>query len=508
MVILPSAGACAAVAGLLSGAELEGAYREGGREQLVATARAAATGVVDAELSNPRRLQPRLRGLVDRDGRVYGAAVRGPGGSVVAAAGPIAGGTAVAERAAATGRAAYAPSVTENADLARVSVPLRHGVRNQETLELHADFAPYAAAVDRRNRGVLLGLGSLLLGFTAITALVLHRGIFSPVQQLRLATRRIADGRLDTRLGWGRCDELGALAQDFDAMAARLEEDNGRLEALVLCDPLTGLSNHRHFQEELATQTARARDRQRSLAVAIVDIDHFKSMNDARGHPFGDQVLGRVGLAVSRALEGAGFAARLGGDEFALILPDHDRASALARCEAVRGAVRAASLPDFELTCSAGIACLPTDARDAESLVQLADGALYWAKSCGRDGARCYDPEHVLVVSNEQRVEFTGLIEARSNVRASSRSSRSPPDAWSATRRWHASMPAGGCPPPGGSSRHTASAWVRRSRPRRSRPPSRRPTGPRGRSFRSTSAPRRCSARRCRACSPSGWTAW
>ena len=417
MAILLASGACAVMACLLTGAELEGAYRDGGRQQLVSTARAAATGVLDGELSDPRRLEGRLRALVGRDQRVYGAAVRETDGSVTAAAGRIPGGPPLAERAAATGRAAFAASLTEDADLAGVAVPLRQNVRGQGTLELHADFAPYAAAVDQRNRGVLIGLGALLFGFTAITALVLHRGIFSPMQQLRVATRRIAGGRLDTRLAWCRRDELGALAQDFDAMAAKLEDDNRRLEALALCDPLTGLANHRHFQEELAAQTERARIRRRPLALAILDIDHFKSTNDARGHPFGDQVLARVGLAISRALDGAGFAARLGGDEFALLLPDHDGAGALARCEVVRSAVRAAS-PDFELTCSAGLACLPTDARDAESLVQLADGALYWAKSCGRDRARRYDPEHVLVVTNEQRAEFTGLIEARSGVRA------------------------------------------------------------------------------------------
>jgi len=87
-------------------------------------------------------------------------------------------------------------------------------------------------------------------------------------------------------------------------------------------------------------------------------------------------------------------------------------------CEAVRSAVRAASPSDIELSCSAGIACLPVDARDAESLTQLADGTLYWAKDAGRDCTRLYHPEHVFVVTNEQRAEFAGLIESRSNVRA------------------------------------------------------------------------------------------
>jgi diguanylate cyclase (GGDEF)-like protein len=404
------------LAAQLSGAELEGAYRDGGRQQLTSTARAAAAGVRVAELRDPASLQRRLAALVSVRERLHGAAVLDPAGRVIASVGDATGDRELSRRAAAAGQPVYVAGQGGGLDLARVAVPLRGGASGVGTLELSADFAPFAAAVDRRTRNVLLGLGTLLLGFTLITALVLDRGIFAPLYRLRLATRCIAGGRLDTRLGWRRRDELGALARDFDAMAAQLEEDNGRLEALVLCDPLTGLANHRHFQEELVTQIRRARADDRPLALAIVDLDHFKSANDARGHPFGDSILACVGVAIRDVVGDVGFAARLGGDEFALLLPDSDGTGAVKVCEAVRNAVRAASPPDFELTCSAGVACLPADARDAESLTQLADGALYWAKSCGRDRTRRYDPEHVVVVTCEQRAEFAGLIEAGSNI--------------------------------------------------------------------------------------------
>jgi diguanylate cyclase (GGDEF)-like protein len=418
VAILVAAGACAVAAAQLSGAELEGAYRDGGRQQLTSTARVAAAGVTDAALRNPDRLQRRLAALVDLGGRLHGAAIRDPSGSVIASVGAAPGDRELSRRAVVTGRPEHAADRAGGVDLARVAVPLREGAAGVGTLELGADFAPFATAVDRRTRDVLLGLGALLLGFTVFTALVLDRGIFSPLYRLRMATRRIAGGRLDTRLGWPRRDELGALASDFDAMAAQLEQDNHRLEALVLCDPLTGLANHRHFQEELVSQIRRARTDDRPMALAVVDIDHFKSANDARGHPFGDAILAGVGAAIRDVVGDVGFAARLGGDEFALLLPDSDGIGAIEVCEAVRNAVRAASPPDFELTCSVGVACLPADAGDAESLALLADGALYWAKSCGRDRTRRNDPAHVVVVTGEQRAEFAGLIEAGSNVRA------------------------------------------------------------------------------------------
>ncbi|MCP9488479.1 MAG: EAL domain-containing protein [Solirubrobacteraceae bacterium MAG38_C4-C5] len=416
VAILVAAGGCAVVAAQLSGAELEGAYRDGGRQQLISTAQAATAGVVDAR--EPNRVRRRLEALMAVDERLHGAAVRDPRGSVLAFVGTAPGDPTLSRRVTVAGRPAHTASRDGGVDITRVAVPLGDGADGAGTLELSADFAPFAAAVDRRTRHLLLGLGALLLGFTVVTALVLDRGIFAPLYRLRLATRRIAGGRLDTRMGWTRRDELGALAHDFDAMAAQLEEDNRRLEALVLCDPLTGLANHRHFQEELVTQIQRARTDDRPLALAIVDLDHFKSANDARGHPFGDSILALVGAAIRDVVPEAGFAARLGGDEFALLLPDSDGPDAIEVCEAVRNAVRAASPPDFELTCSAGVACLPADAGDAESLALLADGALYWAKGCGRDRTRRYDPEHVVVVTCEQRVEFAGLIEAGSNVSA------------------------------------------------------------------------------------------
>ena len=94
------------------------------------------------------------------------------------------------------------------------------------------------------------------------------------------------------------------------------------LEDLAATDPLTGLANHRGFHQALISQLERARRRDRRLALVMIDIDNFKAVNDAHGHPYGDEVLRSIGKALRIAVSGVGSAARTGGEEFALIVPD------------------------------------------------------------------------------------------------------------------------------------------------------------------------------------------
>ena len=105
-----------------------------------------------------------------------------------------------------------------------------------------------------------------------------------------------------------------------------------------------------------------------------------------------------------------GQVARVGGDEFGIVLPDTGRTQALALAEAARAAIEAAGTMRGSLRCSAGIACFPDDARTPGALLQLASGALAWAKAGGGGRSRRYDPEHVFVVTDEQREEFAELI--------------------------------------------------------------------------------------------------
>jgi diguanylate cyclase (GGDEF)-like protein/PAS domain S-box-containing protein len=150
-------------------------------------------------------------------------------------------------------------------------------------------------------------------------------------------------------------------------------------------DPLTGLVNHRGFHERLREEVARCRRQGTRLSVAVLDLDHFKRVNDTYGHPVGDRVLEEVGRrfrALSREEE---HIARVGGEEFAWILPATDGAQAFAAAERARRAIEREPFAGVgTLTLSVGVCELGVEG-DADELYRLADVALYWAKEQGRN---------------------------------------------------------------------------------------------------------------------------
>ena len=154
---------------------------------------------------------------------------------------------------------------------------------------------------------------------------------------------------------------------------------------LALTDPLTGLGNHRHFHERLQRELAIATDSGRLVSLCFLDIDDFKRINDQHGHPAGDRVLS----AVSTRLRQGGESFRLGGDEFAVLLPGIDDNEARAISEAIVARIAEADLgPVGSITLSAGVATFPRHGRERDSLIRLADGALYWAKEHGKNQVR------------------------------------------------------------------------------------------------------------------------
>ncbi len=416
IALLVGAALCAYVASKSSDNELAGVYREGGRELLVTAGESFRQDLrisppvrrqaLEAQAQRIRQLHPSIVAVTvwgPRDEEMVQLAASGtPGRRALLTGerpGPAAPRAPVEDEVRRAGR-----------HLAVLVLPLPANRAGATALELGYDLEPYDAALASRTRRLALILTALLLGFTAFTTLVLSRGIFMPLYKLRLATHRIRKGELSSRLNWARGDEMGVLARDFDDMAAGLEEGHERLRALALEDALTGLPNHRRLQEVLSESLARAEREGSSLSLVVLDIDNFKRLNDARGHTFGDEVLKAVGERLGDAMKGIGLPARLGGDEFAVVLPDTDGDRAYALAEASRAAVGSVALRGFQVSCSTGIACFPEDSRTAADLVQLADGALYWAKRGGRNCSRRYDSEHVLVVTDQQRALLDDLL--------------------------------------------------------------------------------------------------
>ena len=157
-------------------------------------------------------------------------------------------------------------------------------------------------------------------------------------------------------------------------------------ELRAASDALTGLPNRRAADETIQRMAAHAIRRGSPLAVVLLDLDHFKQINDVHGHEQGDKVLAAVGQVLSSTLRASDFAARYGGEEFLVLLPDTDRATARDVAEKLRRAIMDAELSHVgSLTASFGVAALPDDGAECESLVRMADRALYAAKAAGRN---------------------------------------------------------------------------------------------------------------------------
>jgi diguanylate cyclase (GGDEF)-like protein len=160
----------------------------------------------------------------------------------------------------------------------------------------------------------------------------------------------------------------------------------------AITDPLTGLYNRRFLWEFLRREWVRARRGGRPLAVIMLDLDHFKRINDTFGHQAGDYVLAGIGGLLRNQIRSSDIVSRYGGEEFALVLPEATLDSVRQRVEAIRSAIKELDLthhgiPLGGITASLGIALFPDHADGPDGLVAAADAALYVAKSTGRDRA-------------------------------------------------------------------------------------------------------------------------
>jgi diguanylate cyclase (GGDEF)-like protein len=153
-------------------------------------------------------------------------------------------------------------------------------------------------------------------------------------------------------------------------------------------DALTGLANRGAFDRELELRVGEALKNNEPLGFVMVDVDHFKKVNDTHGHQAGDDVLRGVAECLQLIVRRKGQAYRYGGEELVLLLPNHVVEEAVAVAERARRALEAAAIASIKVTASFGVACLPDHAQDGESLFKRADEAVYDAKNRGRNLVR------------------------------------------------------------------------------------------------------------------------
>jgi diguanylate cyclase (GGDEF)-like protein len=184
-------------------------------------------------------------------------------------------------------------------------------------------------------------------------------------------------------------------------MATRIAAQKAALTEVAISDPLTGLHNRRSFEVRLAEEVERTRRSQVPFALLLLDLDHFKQVNDRFGHQAGDQALQAVASVLEQQLRAVDLPARIGGEEFAVLLPDTAGQGALDTAERLRAAIATRPIAHegatIAVTASIGVACCSAHADTSEGLLRVADLALYQAKRAGRNrthGAADVTPLH------------------------------------------------------------------------------------------------------------------
>ncbi len=237
-------------------------------------------------------------------------------------------------------------------------------------------------------------------GTSLVTRIKSHRNAFFTAiilvdreLDLDTARRKLTSGAYDFLLEPLRPGEVVARVQAAARTKSLQEEllDQGRrLEAMIFEDPLTQLYNRRFMLNQLAVLVSGARRHDRPLSVVMIDIDHFKSLNDRYGHEVGDRALVAVAQTMRDRLRAEDYLGRLGGEEFLALLPDVDEAAAGLVADSLRATVAEHPLEVdgqlLEMTVSAGYAAWGGERPD--QLLKRSDDAMYRAKAMGRDAVQ------------------------------------------------------------------------------------------------------------------------
>jgi diguanylate cyclase (GGDEF)-like protein len=246
------------------------------------------------------------------------------------------------------------------------------------------------AASDRRFRTAYFTAGLIGTMIVLLAWLFGELHFVGPLRELLKATARLREGDLAARVEMG-----GLSSREFRELAASFNTMADRLAALATIDGLTGVANRRRFDQYLIEEWRRSLRSRKPLALALIDIDQFKSFNDSNGHQAGDECLRRVAMELSNfARRTEDLVGRYGGEEFVLGLPGMNEADAYRHCERLRLAIESQMDlfdGDMRVTISIGVAvCTPDLMTTPETLVAMADAALYDAKRAGRNRTALY----------------------------------------------------------------------------------------------------------------------
>lgn len=219
----------------------------------------------------------------------------------------------------------------------------------------------------------------------------LAHSILKPLKQLNQGVAQFGDGDLSFRIDLKSGDELEQLANTINWMAENLEQNQRTLTEMATIDGLTGVFNRREFNRRLTIEIERSLREGYPVSLLMVDIDHFKKINDIYGHQSGDDALRHISGLIKQEVRPGDLPARYGGEEFAVILPYANSTEAFAVAERLRILIEDQdiaiqdNLNKIKVTASLGCSTFPVDAQTENALMAEADAALYRAKESGRN---------------------------------------------------------------------------------------------------------------------------
>ena len=254
-----------------------------------------------------------------------------------------------------------------------------------------------------RLRNLTIALVAALLCVIGLAAYFLGLTIVSPLNRLIGGADKVARGDLEVDLPVYGGGELAFMTRVFNNMVHRLRQGreelaqvnttlrkrNKKLQELSVTDSLTGLHNHKHLMDRIASEVIRSERHDHPFAVLMIDIDYFKKYNDTYGHQAGDDVLRKMAAIFNESIRASDYVARYGGEEFMVVLPETDMEKAMNSAKRIRKRLARETFGNgkvkIPITISIGVATYPDHGVDPETLVSRADAALYQAKKTGRN---------------------------------------------------------------------------------------------------------------------------
>ena len=374
------------------------------REESLAAARDLSSQLTESDFQTAdeafaKLLDERLQQAMQRDeliSRVELFARSGRDGLESRAAQPASGGDELGEVAAEALEAGTGTAGSSSGGRTEVAWPISFTDGEVgAVVALEYSTADVTAATDSARQRLLFGAigGGALLG--AIVLLLLRRELFRPLEEMRRVMGQIRGGARGARIGWQRQDELGAVADDFDAMVAELEAAQSELAKYVNTDPLTGLLTRDAFTDRFSGELTRARREGYPIALLAIDIDALEEINRTHDRDAGDRVLADIGSVIGDCTRPTDACGRTGGDSFHVALVGADAAQAAVVIGRIRREIaqRVGIGPErTRITCGYGVAEYPSHAVDQLALERMASAACAHAQRDGRDRALAFGP--------------------------------------------------------------------------------------------------------------------